>query len=155
MDVRAATGNAGRHTRRRVAARVRDTEADVDHEGDLHDVDLAAVVGVDDATWATLLFSLTPVAFASPSETDDELLVPVVVDAPPVVAPAIAPIEAVAARVARRARRSCRRSPTLCCSAAFVDELDEPPEDEEDEHPLPSPDELLPEATPASAAVAD
>ena len=41
-----------------------------------------------------LFVSLTPVACASPSETEDELLVPVVDDAPPVVVPAFAPATA-------------------------------------------------------------
>ena len=79
-----------------------------------------------------MFVALTPVAFASPSETDDELLVPVVVDAPPVVAPAIAPTEVLPPELPE-ALEPVQTFATLCCSAAFADELDETPED--DEHP--------------------
>ena len=122
-DVRVAAGGPRRHARRHVAARVRDAEADVDHERDLHDVDLAAVVSADEQRpVSTLLVAVTPVAFASPSETDDELLVPVVpveVDAPPAMAPAIAPIEVLPPELPD-ALEPLQTFATLCCSAAFV-----------------------------------
>ncbi len=80
------------------------------------------------AACETLFVALTPVAFASPSDTDDELLVPVVVDAPPVVvpafAPATAPIEVLPPELPE-ALEPVQTFATLCCSAAFVDELDE------------------------------
>jgi hypothetical protein len=83
---------------------------------------------------------------ASPSETEDELLVPSSTTRRRWSSCVRARDHAdrgVAARVAGRLE-AVQMLATACCSAAFVDELDEAPED--DEHALPSVDEVFPDA---------
>ena len=74
------------------------------------------------------LLSLTPVALASPFDVEDELLVPVVVDAPPVVAPAIAPTELFEPELPE-ALLLLQTFAALFCSAAFTDDCDDACED--------------------------
>jgi hypothetical protein len=88
------------------------------------------------------LVAFTPVAFASPAETEEELLVPVVVEPLALGAPATAPTDVLPPELLD-ALVAVHTLATLCCSAALLDELDETPEDDEQASP------------PASAASVD